>query len=145
VTNLGAAGRVSLRYKFPRTSLAGSYQRYDTNGSGIFAGAETNIAQLDVARPLSRIWDLFADVGYSKNSELQVPGTTVNATSFSYEFAGIGLHRQFGRSLRGFVSYQFNNLSFNTACPVGTACSNLSHNQVGSIGLDWTPRPIRLD
>lgn len=145
VTNLGAAGRVSLRYKFPRTSLAASYQRYDTNGSGIFAGAETNIAQADIARPLSRIWDLFADVGYSKNSELQVPGTTVNATSFSYEFAGIGLHRQFGRSLRGFVSYQFNNLRFNTACPVGTACNNLSHNQVGSIGLDWTPRPIRLD
>ncbi len=144
-TKLGAAGRVTLRYKFPRTSLEASYQRYNTNGSGIFAGAETNIAQADLTRPLNRVWDLFADVGYSKNSELQVPGTTVNATSFSYEFAGVGVHRQFGRSLRGFVSYQFNNLSFNTACPAGTACSNLSHNQVGSIGLDWTPRPIRLD
>jgi hypothetical protein len=145
VTNLGVAGRASLHYKFPRTSLALSFQRYDTNGSGIFAGAETSIAQLDVARPITRIWDLFADVGYSKDSELQVPGAAVNATAFSYEYAGVGVHRQFGRSLRGFVSYQFNNLSFNTACPVGAACSDMAHNHVGSIGLDWTPRPIRLD
>ncbi len=145
VTKLGVAGRASLRYKFPLTSLAASFQRYNTNGSGIFAGAETNIAQLDVARPITRIWDLFANVGYSRNSELQIPGATVSATSFSYEYAGIGVHRQFGRSLRGFVSYQFNNLSFNTACPLGSACSNMAHNQVGSIGLDWTPRPIRLD
>lgn len=145
VTKIGAAGRVSLRYKFPRTSLAASYQRYDTNGSGIFAGAETNIVQADLARPLTRIWDLFANVGYSQNSELQRPGATVNATSFGYEYAGIGLHRQFGRSLRGFVSYQFDNVSFNNTCPAGAACSNMSHNHVGSIGLDWTPRPIRLD
>lgn len=144
-TNIGAAGRVVLRYKFPLTSLSLSFQRYNTNGSGIFAGAETNIAQLDVARPITRVWDLFADVGYSRNSELQVPGAAVNATSFSYEYAGVGVHRQFGRSLRGFASYQFNNLSFNTACPLGSACSNMAHNHVASIGLDWTPRPIRLD
>jgi hypothetical protein len=146
VSKIGAAGRASLRYKFPKTSLALSYQRYDTSGSGIFAGAETDIAQLDIARPLSRVWDLFADAGYSRNSELQVPGSAVTATSFSYGYGGIGLHRQFGRSLRAFVSYQFNDLGFNTACPLNTTtCSNMAHNQVGSIGLDWTPRPIRLD
>ncbi len=146
VSNIGAAGRASLRYKFPKTSLALTYQRYDTSGSGIFAGAETNIAQFDVARPLGRVWDLFADAGYSHNSELQVPGAAVNATSFSFGYGGIGVHRQFTRSLRGFVSYQFNDLGFNTACPLNTTdCANMAHNQVGSIGLDWTPRPIRLD
>jgi hypothetical protein len=145
VTKIGAAARVSLRYRFPHTSLEASYQRYDTNGSGIFAGAETNIVQADLSRPLTRVWDLFANVGYSQNSELQIPGATVNATAFSYEYAGIGLHRQFGRSLRGFISYQFNNLSFNNTCTPGTACGNMAQNHVGSIGLDWTPRPIRLD
>jgi hypothetical protein len=146
VSKIGAAGRASLRYKFPKTSLALTYQRYDTSGSGIFAGAETDIAQFDVARPLSRVWDLFADAGYSRNSELQVPGAAVNATSFSYGYGGIGVHRQFTRSLRGFISYQFNDLGFNTACPLNTTnCADMAHNQVGSIGLDWTPRPIRLD
>jgi hypothetical protein len=146
VSNLGVAGRASLRYRFPKTSLGLSYQRYNTSGSGIFAGAETNVAQFDVTRPLSRVWDLFADAGYSQNKELQVPGAVVTATSFSYGFGGIGVHRRIGRSLRAFVSYQLNGLGFSNGCTLGTiSCSNTSRQQVGSFGLDWTPRPIRLD
>lgn len=147
--NVGAVGRVSLRYRFPRTTLSLSFQRYDTSGSGIFAGSLSDIAHLDARRPLNRLWDIFTDLGYSKNTRLQIPGSAVNANSFTYGFAGVGLHRQFGRSLRGFVSYQFNELGFDTSCPAGNSnpgsCSNLSQRQVGSIGLDWTPRPIRLD
>jgi len=148
--HLGAAGRISLRYKFPRTSLSLTLQRYDTDGSGIFAGSESDIARLDARRPLTRVWDIFGDLGYSKNERLQLSGSEVNGNSFSYGFVGVGAHRQFGRSLRGFVSYQFNELGFDTTCPVPTAsgtgpCSHISQRQVGSIGLDWTPRPIRLD
>ncbi len=150
--HIGAVGRVSLRYKFPKTSFALSFQRYNTSGSGIFAGSLSDVARLDIRRPLNRVWDLFSDFGYSKNSRLQVPGSAVNANIFYDGYAGVGLHRQFGRSLRGFVSYQFNELVFDTSCPVvgqtGTTlapCSNSSQRHVGSIGLDWTPRPIRLD
>jgi len=144
--HIGVAGRVALRYKFPKTMLSLSYQRYNTSGSGVFAGARSDIVHVDVHRPLSRIWDIFTDVGYSRNVRLQLAGSAVNAEVFSYLYAGAGLHRQFGRSLRGFVSYQFNDLSFNTGCPLGTtSCSNRSQRHVGSIGLDWTPRPIRLD
>jgi hypothetical protein len=25
------------------------------------------------------------------------------------------------------------------------SCTNTSQRQIGSVGLDWTPRPIRLD
>jgi hypothetical protein len=81
--HIGAAGRVSLRYRFPKTSFTLSYQRYDTNGSGIFAGSESNIVQLDVQRPLSRVWNIFSDFGYSKNDELQLAGSAVNATSYT--------------------------------------------------------------
>jgi hypothetical protein len=146
--HIGAAGRVSLRYKFPKTAMSLSFQRYDTNGSGIFAGSLNDTAHLDIRRPLTRVWDVFSDFGYSKNERLQVAGATVAANTFTYGYGGVGLHRQFGRSLRGFVSYQFNELSFDTSCPVpGTTapCSHLSQRQVGSIGVDWTPRPIRLE
>jgi hypothetical protein len=147
--HIGVAGRVSLRYKFPKTSFSVSFQRFNTSGSGIFAGTESNIAHLDARRPLNRIWDVFGDVGYSRNSRLQLAGTTVDANVFTSTYAGVGLHRQFGRSLRGFVSYQFNDLSFDTACPFGSSstggCSNRAQRHVGSIGVDWTPRPIRLD
>ncbi len=152
--HIGVAGRVSLRYRFPRTSVSLSYDRYNTSGSGLFAGSRSDMVVLGAQRPLSRIWDVFGDVGYSRNSRLQLGGSTVNANSFSYLYAGAGLHRQFGRNLRGFVSYQYNHMSFDTSCPVAptlltsggaVGCSNASRRQVGSIGLDWTPRPIRLD
>jgi hypothetical protein len=152
--HVGVAGRVSLRYRFPKTSLSLSYDRFVTGGSGLFAGSRSDTVVLAAQRPLSRIWDAFGDVGYSQNSRVQVGGSTVNANSFSYLYAGVGLHRQFGRNFKGFISYQFNHMSFDTSCPVlptvltsaGTVgCSNMSTRQVGSIGLDWTPRPIRLD
>jgi len=161
--HISVAGRVSLRYKFPKTSAALSFQRYTTSGSGVFAGAQSNMAHLDLRRPLNRIWDVFADAGYSRNSRLQLAGSTVNANTFTSSYAGIGLHRQFGRNLRAFVSYQFNYLTFDVpVCPTGsvlqaglcessgnpvafTTAGRISQRQVGSIGLDWTPRPIRLD
>jgi hypothetical protein len=148
--HIGVAGSISLRYRFPRTTVAVGYQRFDTSGSGVFAGSRSDIVRLNLQRPLSRIWDAFGDVGYSENSQLQLAGSTVAATKFSYTYVGGGLHRQFGPSLRGFVSYQFNYLTFNT-CPApgaslgGAVCSSDSQRHVASIGLDWTPRPIRLD
>jgi hypothetical protein len=150
--HVGVAGRVQLHYRFPKTTVSLSFQRYNTNGSGIFAGSLSNTAHLSARRPLNRVWDVFADLGYSKSTRLQIPGTAVNASAFTAGYAGVGLHRQFGRSLRGFVSYQFNELAFDTSCPLTTtpvtttaSCSNMSQRHVGSIGLDWTPRPIRLD
>ena len=148
----GVAGRVMLHYRFPKTTVSLSFQRYNTNGSGIFAGTLSNTARLSARRPLSRVWDVFADLGYSKSTRLQIPGAAVNASNFTAGYAGVGLHRQFGRSLRGFVSYQFNELAFDTSCPLATmpgtataSCGNMSQRHVGSIGLDWTPRPIRLN
>jgi hypothetical protein len=151
--HIGVAGRVSIRYRFPKTSVSLSYDRFNTSGSGLFAGSRSDTVVLDAQRPLSRVWDVFGDVGYSRSSRLQVGGSSVNANSFSYTYAGVGLHRQFGRNLRGFVSYQFNDMAFDTPCPVSATliptstvgCNNRSQRNVGSIGVDWTPRPIRLD
>jgi hypothetical protein len=147
--HIGLAGRISLRYRFTRSTVSVTYQRYNTSGSGVFAGSRSDIVHLDASRKLSRVWDVFADFGYSRNVRLQLSGSAVNANSFTSAFGGAGLHRQFGRNLRGFVSYQFNYLSFDTLCPLGSTstgtCSNNAKRQVGSIGLDWTPRPIRID
>lgn len=144
-SRVGAAGRVSLQYRFPKTSVSLSYQRFNTNGSGIYAGAQSDIVTLDAKRPLSRVWDVFTDVGYSRNSQLQVPGSIVTSGTFNYIYVGMGIHRQFTRSLRGFASYQFNYVDFSNGCPIGSGCSNGAQNHIGSIGLDWHPRPIRLD
>ncbi len=143
---IGVAGRVVLRYQLRRTSLNLTYERFETSGSGFFAGAETDLARLRVERPLSRVWSSFADLGYTRNSRAQPDAVGVNANVYSLGFAGVGLHRAFGRSFHGFISYQIDELSFDKSlCGTSTSCNRISNRQVGTIGLDWTPRPIRID
>lgn len=161
-TKVGAAVQARLRYKFPKTSMDLEYQRFDTSGSGLFAGAQSNIVSFNVQRPLSRVWDGFVDVGYSTNSRLQPlsvqqlsqcnGGTSQaacpanNATGYSYGFFGGGLHRALGRTFHAYFSYQFNELRFDPSfCTPGSPCNRISNRNVATIGLDWTPRPIRID
>jgi hypothetical protein len=149
---ISVAGQARLRYQFPKASLVASYEHYLTNGSGFFAGAESDIAHVDVNRPLGRIWSVFADLGYSRNSRVtpsacstqNCPG--VSANTYQYGFAGFGVHRMFGRNFHAFASYQFNELAFDSSfCGTASACNRISQRNVGTIGLDWTPRPIRID
>jgi hypothetical protein len=159
---VGVAAQARLRYQFPKTSLDLTYQRYVTGGSGLFAGAQSDIVRLNAARPLSRVWSAFADIGYSRNSRVQPlsdqqlrecgsPQPSQNtcpandAAVYSYGFVGAGLHRAFGRNFHGYVSYQFNELAFDHSfCGTG-ACNRISNRSVATFGLDWTPRPIRID
>lgn len=164
-TQLGVAAQARLSYQFPRTLFQLSFQRYETAGSGIFAGAQTNIVALSVNRPLSRVWTGFANIGYSTNARLQPlspdqvlqcqapPVGTVNptcpanfASSYNYGFIGGGVRRHFGATINAFFSYQFNELSFDQSyCPNSSACNRISNQNTFTFGLDWTPRPIRLD
>jgi hypothetical protein len=70
----------------------------------------------------------------------------VNANKYEYGFAGVGVRRNFGRTFKAFASYQFNELSFDSSiCQAGVPCSRISQRHLGTVGLDWTPRPMRLD
>jgi len=153
---ISAAGRASLRYRFSKVSLDLTYDHYLTSGSGFFAGAESDIARLTATRPLGRVWSGFSDIGYSRNSRI-LPSTCsagqsgancsgVSANVYQYGFAGLGVRRNFGRNFKAYASYQFNELAFDSSyCGSTGTCSRISQRHVGMIGLDWTPRPIRLD
>jgi len=161
-SRIGVAGQMRLRYKFTRTSLTLSYERFETSGSGLFAGAQSDIGRLSADRPLSRVWSGFADIGVAHNSRLQSlsaqqvaacapqggPNTCpgVDANSYIYGFAGGGVHRSFGRNFHGFMSYQFNEIAFDHSyCGGLPACNRIGNRQVVTFGLDWIPRPIRID
>ncbi len=165
-TKIGVAAQGRLRYKFTKASMSLIYQRYETSGSGLFLGSQSNIISLNAARPLSRVWGAFLDIGYSRNDRLQnlssaelatcnLPGQTtpnlppcpgVNANTANYGFAGVGLHRAFGKDFHAFGSYQFNELSFDESyCMPNVPCNRISNRNVLTFGLDWTPRPIRID
>ncbi len=146
-TRLGVAGRAMLRYKFPKTSTELSYVRMTTAGSGFFAGAQSDIVRMQLNRPLGRKWNGFADLGYARNSRIEQEAfSAVAANTYSYVFAGVGVHRMLGRNIHAFASYQFNELSFdNSICVAGEPCNRTSQRHTGTVGLDWTPRPIRID
>ncbi|HEY1484025.1 MAG TPA: hypothetical protein VGF19_14940, partial [Candidatus Acidoferrum sp.] len=160
-TNIGVSAQARVRYKFQKASVYLDFKRYDTNGSGFFAGAQSDIVSLGGDRPLSRVWDSFINVGYSHSTRLQ-PLSTVqliqcgnpltqaacpanNADSYNYGFAGAGVHRSFGRELHAYFSYQFNRISFASSFCATAPCNRISNQSTATLGLDWTPRPIRID
>jgi hypothetical protein len=171
-TRLGVAGRAQVRYRFAKTMLQMSYDRYVTSGSGIFLGAQSDVARLQVSRPITRVWSGFADIGFARNAREQpvtpqqltpqqlllcTPSATnptpppcpgVAANTYIYGFAGAGVHRQIGHEWNVFGSYQFNELAFDSSFCTGqgfASCSRISQRHVITLGLDWTPRPIRID
>jgi hypothetical protein len=161
-TNLGVSAQARLLYKFPKASVYLDFERFDTGGSGFFAGAQSNILNFGGRRPLSRVWDAFFNIGYSTNTRLQPlsqlqlaqcgsPQTSQtacpanNANAYHYGFAGAGVHRAFGREFHAYFSYQFNRLAFASSfCATGT-CNRIANQSLATFGLDWTPRPIRID
>ena len=145
-TRFTAAGRVSLRYRFKVAAMALSFERYNTGGSGFFAGAQSNMAQANFSRPLGRRYHAEANLGYSHNQRLQDSLAGVAANTYNYGFAGFAVRRQFSYNWGAFLAYQWNDQIFDT-CPVTTStfCNRIAVRHVGTIGVDWHFRPIRID
>jgi hypothetical protein len=161
---LSVAAQARLRYRISKNSLELRYERFMTSGAGLFTGAQTDMVRFGVEHPLSRKLNLGLDLGYSHNDRLQpltpqqilacgsVPQNQQNACpandarSYNTGFAGAALHRSFGREFHGFLSYQFSELALDHSfCVPGSPCGRISNRQVVTVGLDWTPRPIRID
>jgi hypothetical protein len=145
-TSITGTGRASLTYKFPKTSLALSFERVDTNGSGILTGATSDIAKFNISRPIRRHWTALADLGYAHNTRiLPTPGSQTNSYQFGY--VAVAMRRAFSRYWDVYGSYQFNELSFNAPSLINpqTGFGRISQRQVVTLGVEWHPRPIRLD
>lgn len=142
---------VELHYKLGHGGLIATYEKYTSSGSGFFAGAQTQAARFGYRRPLGRTWELFADLGYSHNTPLQspqnlgVPNLGVNASSYNNGTAGAILRKHMGRSYDFFAAYRFIELAFNVPISVGGSTGSTSQNNVGTIGLEWHPKPTRIE
>lgn len=142
---------IELRYKLGHGSLLASYEKFKSTGSGFFAGADTQAARFGYRRPIGRTWEFFGDLGYSHNTRLQaaesalIPNLGVNASSYNNGTAGVVLRKHLGRSYDFFAAYRFTELSFNVPVSVGGNTGNDSQNNVGTIGLEWHPKPTRIE
>jgi hypothetical protein len=136
-----------LHYKFPRASMSLSYEKYTTAGSGFFAGADSQVVRLGMMRPLGRTWELHGDLGYSYHKRLQQTlffGT--GGQHYSDGFIGVVLRKHLGRNYGVFGSYHFSELAFdNTFCTNNSGCNRISNRNTATIGMDWHPRPVRIE
>jgi hypothetical protein len=139
-------GRAVLRYRFTRTSLAATYERFTSAGSGFFAGSDTQAVRLGVTRPLARTWEVYLDFGYSHNSRLQPQGVGGEpGNTFNHGFARVLLRKHLGREYSAFAAYRFNDLSFDTSVCSSNICGRSSQRNMATIGVEWHPRPSRID
>ena len=145
-TNLNASGRFTLRYRFHKASTSVSYERFNTSGSGFFAGGESDVATFTAARPLGRKYSAQADLGFARTRRLQTVTVGVNAKSFDYVFAGFAVRRQFNYNWGAFLAYQWNDQILDSSfCTPGVPCNRIAVRHVVTIGVDWHFHPIRLD
>ena len=148
-SSISGAGRVGLiYYRSSRTNMALTYSRYTTAGSGFFAGANTNLVRYTLNHQLTRRWSTTLDGGYSRNSRILASASNGSQSGttrkYGYWYAGGSMRRQLTRTLQGFMSYQYDQFKFGAGFSGAGGRSGYDRH-VGTIGLDWTPRPIRLD
>ena len=141
------SARAQLSYKFAHSSLAASYEKFTSTGSGFFAGASTQAARLLYTRPLGRTWDLYGDLSYSHNKKLQnvLNGGLNAAASYNEGSAGAVFRKHLGRTYEFFAAYRFSEVAFNVPITVGGSTGRISQRNVGSIGVEWHPTPTRIE
>jgi len=146
ITHWSVSARVQLRYKMGRGSLAASYEKFTSAGSGFFAGANTQAAQLGYRRPLGRTWEFHGVLGYSYNTKLQnVAFLGVNASSYNNGSAEALFRKHIGRSYDFFAGYSFSEMAFNVPITFSGSSGRIAQRHVGTVGVEWHPRPTRIE
>lgn len=145
-TRWSLSALAKLHYKFPRTSMSLTYEKFTSAGSGFFAGADSQVGRLAVMRPLGRTWEFHGDLGYSYHQRLQheLFGGT-GGQHFSNGFVGVVLRKHLGRNFGAFGSYHFSETTFDNSFCTGGPCSRISNRNTAGIGVDWHPRPVRIE
>jgi hypothetical protein len=140
------SARVQLRYKFGHSALVGSYEKFTSPGSGFYAGSNVQAARLGYTRPLGRTWEFYGDLGFSHNSQVQtLPGYGVNASYYNEGSVGGIARRHLGRTFDLFAAYRFNELGFSDTVVFAGSRGNIEQRQVGTVGLEWHPKPTRIE
>jgi hypothetical protein len=150
-TQWSLSGRAIVRYQLEHSSLAVSWEKFTSAGSGYFGGANTQVASLAYRRSLRRTYVGTVVATYSHNSSLQSGLFTTSATAYNEGSVGAILRKHIGRTYDLFASYNFSEVGFNAANTVdcgsqnGIGCGSTLQRHTGSIGLEWHPKATRIE
>ena len=132
----------SLLYQLRRATIGATYNHGVSGGSGVLAGAETDIVTGTFSEQLSRTFSGAFSAGYSRNRGIATTSGTSEAQSYSYWFAGVNVAHPIGRSLDIFANYQLQYQDSNTSGCTGSSCSmNIIRHQI-AFGLNLHRQPI---
>lgn len=144
LNQLNVSGFATLNYHLRRASVSSSCQRLVTNGSGLFAGANTDACQFSFTRP-TRNWSTSLDAGYLRLSQIGRLPRAIPAPPYQYGFAGAAVQRQFGPYLGALVSYQFSDQGRgNSGCRLSRSCNWSGQIHSFSVGINLVAPPKRL-
>jgi hypothetical protein len=139
-------GRAVLRYRFPRLFLTASYEKFLSQGSGLFAGADAQIAELTARRPLWRTYELLIECGYSRENRLAAAAEGLSSASvFNQGFGGAVIRKHIGRNWDALAAYRFSVINFNSEVTVDGSTGKTNHRQIGTIALEWHPKAVRIE
>ena len=150
-SEISGAGRAGLTYRWSeRTNMTINYFHYVTPGSGFYAGAHTDTARYTFLHQLTRRWVGNVDTGISRNTRLlttTIGGASAagNSTTYDYWYSGAGIRRELSPHFQAFANYLYNRLLFGSGFCSTAGCKAGYGQQMGTIGIAWTPHPIRLD
>jgi hypothetical protein len=138
---LGLTAEAILSYGLKRGNVAFNYAHFVTSGSGLFAGATSDIAGLSLSRDIWRSWATNFSGGFVRLQNLGNSGAA--GTTYQYWFTGVGVRRTLGRNLSLVGSYQYNQSTTLSNCAVTSSCGGITHTLL--LSLAWHTQPIRLE
>jgi hypothetical protein len=136
-TRVQGSGSASLLYSKTRTNLALSYFRGTTGGSGVLTGANTQSAQINVSREVSKAWTSSISIGYANN------GGLVQQQTFNTLYVAPSVRRAITRNLGVNFNYSYQRQLTGATC-VTLVCGDVGRSFL-SFGVDYKFRPIRLE
>ncbi len=126
--------------------MVASYEKFTSAGSGFYAGADVQSARLGYTRPVGRTWEFYGDLGYTHNAKLQgTPNLGINAGSYDDGYLSAIMRKHLGRTYEFFAAYRFGEEAFSQTVCLSNSCGKISQRQVGAIGVEWHPRPTRIE
>lgn len=154
-----ASGFGDLTYVRGRNTFALSGGRYASSGSGVLAGADTEVGSGSWSRRLTQRVSASFAVGIARNTALLGPSAlnslnslnSLNGASvaparahYEYWYTGGDLNWALTRYVSIYATYNYQRQVTNAgACTVSACAGNLAR-QVFGVGFIFTPRPIGL-
>ena len=145
--SVSVTGQASLNYRLQRMGFVVSYMHYVSPGSGVFQGANTDIATLGTTVHLRRTWDLSLSGSESRNKQLAAysvnPAFPTSGHAINYQYGTFRLSHVMGRYMRAFVIYELQHQTSGISLVPGSTSTTLFRHIIG-IGFELHPRPVGL-